>query len=383
MRFSTKAIHAGENQKLFQSAVMPPIYMTSTFEQGHPDDVYEYTRANNPNFTILENTLAPLEDAKYATVFSSGLGALTAYLSTLKAGDRVVAIEGLYGGTYRLFKNVFENFDLTLELVAYEDIHTLKKDLPSAELLIFETPTNPLLDIYDIKLLVDLAHKMNTICMVDNTFATPYVQNPLNFGADIVWHSTTKYIGGHSDTIGGVMMTNNHEIKEKLDFARKALGVNPSPFDCWLITRGVKTLALRMERHQKNAEKLAAFFQEQSYVKQVYYPGLSIHQGHEIALKQMRGFGGMLSLELDMTLDELKEWMSSLKYVKLAESLGGVESLISHPATMTHASIPKNERLRLGITDDLVRISVGVEDIEDLIEDFSNAASKVLHCSKF
>ncbi len=378
MRFSTKALHAGENRHLYQSSVMPPIYMTSTFVQEEPGQgEYEYTRAGNPNFTILESTLAALEDAQYATVFSSGLGALTALLSSFKSGDRVVALEGLYGGTYRLFMQVFQNFDLSIEIIPPHDFNHLKQALRGACLFCFETPTNPLLDIYDIKALTDLARSQDVLSLVDSTFATPYVQNPLKLGADIVWHSTTKYIGGHSDTIGGVMMTNKKDIKEKLDFARKALGVNPSPFDCWLVTRGVKTLAVRMDRHQANAETLATYFQEQDYVKKVYYPGLSIHPGNAIAAKQMRGFGGMLSLDIDLPTDALKQWLCSLEYFKLAESLGGVESLICHPATMTHASIPREERLRLGISDQLVRLSVGIEEVEDLIEDFNKKAPKL------
>lgn len=378
MRFSTRALHAGEDRHLYQSAVMPPIYMTSTFVQDQLGGAeYEYTRAGNPNFTILEHTLASLENAQHATVFSSGLGALTALLSSLKSKDRVVALEGLYGGTYRLFKNVFERFDVKLELIPPHDIHSLKEALSGAQLFCFETPTNPLLSIYDIQALTNTARSQGVLSLVDNTFATPFGQNPLSLGADIVWHSTTKYIGGHSDTVGGVMMTNLNEIKEKLDFGRKALGVNPSPFDCWLITRGVKTLALRMERHQFNAERLALYFQEQTPVKKVFYPGLSIHPNHDIAAKQMRCFGGMLSIDIDFPIDVMKEWLTSLKLTSLAESLGGVESLVCHPATMTHASIPREERIRSGITDSLVRFSVGLEDIEDLIEDFDQAFVKV------
>lgn len=378
MRFSTLALHAGEDKKLFQTAVMPPIYMTSTFVQDEFGGTeYEYTRAGNPNFTILEHTLAPLENAQFATVFSSGLGALTALLSTLQSNDRVVALEGLYGGTYRLFNKVFHRFGIQLELIPPHDIHRLKDALAGAQLFCFETPTNPLLNIYDIQALTAISRSQGVLSLVDNTFATPFGQNPISLGADIVWHSTTKYIGGHSDTIGGVMMTNNKEVKEALDFGRKALGVNPSPFDCWLITRGVKTLSLRMQKHQQNAEKLVSYFQQQPSVKKVFYPGLSIHPGHDIALKQMRCFGGMFSIDIDIPLDVLKEWITSLKYTKLAESLGGVESLVCHPATMTHASIPREERLRTGISDRLVRFSVGLEDVEDLIDDYNQAFEKV------
>ncbi|MFA6915750.1 MAG: PLP-dependent aspartate aminotransferase family protein [Parachlamydiales bacterium] len=383
MRFSTKALHAGENRHLQQSSVMPPIFMTSTFVQDIPGEgEYEYTRAGNPNFTILEDTLAALEDAQYATVFSSGLGALTGLLSSFSAGDKIVALEGLYGGTYRLFNQVFKNFNIRLELVSVHDLRHLKEALSGAKLFCFETPTNPLLEIYDIQALSTIAHAADVPVLIDNTFATPYLQNPLLLGADIVWHSTTKYIGGHSDTIGGAMMTNDETIKTHLDFGRKALGVNPSPFDCWLITRGVKTLALRMEQHQKNAGRIANYFQQQPFVKKVYYPGLPMHPGHALAAKQMRGFGGMLSVDLDLPVTELKTWLASLSYVRLAESLGGVESLICHPASMTHASIPKDERLKQGVSETLVRISVGLEDIEDLIEDFTASFQALQVCAK-
>lgn len=383
MRFSTKALHAGESRKLQQSSVMPPIFMTSTFVQDIPGQgEYEYTRAGNPNFTILENTLAALENAEFATAFSSGLGALTGLLSTFSAGDKIVALEGIYGGTYRLFKKVFERFNLHLELVPAHDLARLKEALRKAKLFCFETPTNPTLEVYDIQRLTEIAHALHVPILVDNTFASPYLQNPLDLGADIVWHSTTKYIGGHSDTIGGVMMTNSKETKTQLDFSRKALGLNPSPFDCWLITRGVKTLSLRMQQHQKNAGILATFFQEQHAVKKVYYPGLPMHPSHPIAVKQMRGFGGMLSIDLDLPGDVLNTWLSTLNYVRLAESLGGVESLICLPAVMTHASIPKEERLKQGVTDTLVRISVGLEDIEDLVEDFTASFNAVNACAK-
>lgn len=382
MRFNTKALHAGENRHLQQSSVMPPIFMTSTFVQETPGKgEYEYTRAGNPNFTILEDTLAALEDASYATVFSSGLGALTGLLSSLSSGDKVVALYGLYGGTYRLFEQVFKRFNIHLELVTVQNIKHLKEALQGAKLFCFETPTNPLLEVYDIQYLTSIAHAANVPVLVDNTFATPYLQNPLLLGADIVWHSTTKYIGGHSDTIGGVMMTNDKTIKAQLDFSRKALGINPSPFDCWLVTRGVKTLSLRMEQQQKNAAALAAFFQEQPFIKKVYYPGLTVHPTHEIASKQMRGYGGMISIELDLPGNAFKEWLGSLSYVRLAESLGGIESLICHPASMTHASIPENERIKQGITEDLVRISVGIENIEDLVEDFATSIKTFYaHC---
>jgi cystathionine beta-lyase/cystathionine gamma-synthase len=375
MKFATKAIHIGSSPDSLTGAIMPPIYMTSTYLQDAPGENkgYEYTRAHNPNFTILENLLASLENAKHATIYSSGLGALTALISTLSQGDRVIGINGLYGGTYRLFTSVFNRFGIQFQTIDAHSLELLDALLASRpSWLFFETPTNPLLEIFDIELLAKKAKQFGVLTIVDNTFASPYFQNPLQLGADIVWHSTTKYIGGHSDVIGGVAMTNDDSIKNKLDFARKAVGLNPSPFDAWLLTRGVKTLALRMERHQHNATAVAHFFQSHPKVKKVYYPGLETHHSHEIAKKQMRGFGGMVSVEFDLSLEQTKQMVSSFQLFSLAESLGGVESLVSHPATMTHASVPLEERLHLGITDGLVRFSIGIEDEEDLIADLSS-----------
>lgn len=374
MKFATKAIHAGNDPDPSTGAIMPPIYMTSTYVQEAPgvNKGYDYTRAGNPNFTILEKTLAALEDAQYATIFSSGLGALTGLISTLSQGDKVVAIDGLYGGTYRLFNSVFNRFGIVFRSITPSSAGDLENFLRAEKpkWLFFETPTNPLLDIFDIHTFAGVAKKLGIMTIVDNTFATPYFQNPLKMGVDVVWHSTTKYIGGHSDVIGGAAMTNNPKIKQELDFARKAIGLNPSPFDAWLLTRGVKTLAVRMEQHQRNAQILAEFLQNHPKVKKVYYPGLEKHPGHAIAKKQMHGFGGMLSVEFNLSLEETKKLISSLKYFALAESLGGVESLVCHPATMTHASIPPEERKRMGLSDGLVRFSVGIEDPEDLLTDF-------------
>lgn len=380
MKFATRAIHAGGEPDKETGAIMPPIYMTSTYIQEAPGENkgYDYTRAGNPNFTILEKSLAALEEAKYATVFSSGLGALTAMISTLSQGDSVVGVNGLYGGTYRLFNSVFSRFGIDFYTIPVPTPEALEKALSkNPKWLFFETPTNPLLEIFDIAALAKAAKKHGVMTIVDNTFATPYFQNPLKYGVDIVWHSTTKYAGGHSDIIGGVAMTNNEEIKKGLDFGRKALGLNPSPFDVWLITRSIKTLALRMEQHQKNAFAVARYLEAHPKVKKVYYPGLTNHPGHEIANKQMSGFGGMVSVEFNLSLEKTKKLISSFKLFALAESLGGVESLISHPATMTHASIPVVERRRSGITDGLVRISVGIEDSEDLIEDLTKALEAI------
>jgi cystathionine beta-lyase/cystathionine gamma-synthase len=305
-------------------------------------------------------------------VFSSGLGALTALLSTLSPGDRVITIDGLYGGTYRLFHQVFKRFGVQIE--NYNTSQNLEAILSTKpKWLFFETPTNPLMDIFDIEALAKLAKRYDVTSVVDNTFASPYCQNPLQYGVDIVWHSTTKYLGGHSDVIGGVVISNSGTIKKEMDFARKALGVNPSPFDVWLISRGVKTLAVRMEQHQRNAMAIAQFLEKHSQVKKVYYPGLESHPGHLIAKKQMHGYSGIVSAEFNLSLESTKKLIASFQLFALAESLGGVESLVCHPATMTHASIPPAERARIGLSDGLVRFSVGIEDGQDLINDLTAA----------
>lgn len=377
MKFATKAIHVGYEPDPTTGAIMPPIYMTSTFIQESPGVTkgYDYTRANNPNFEVLEKQLASLEDAKYATVFSSGLGALTGLINTLQQGDRVLAFDGVYGGTYRLFDKVFSKFGVEFITINPDKTENIEAELMrhKPNWLFFETPTNPLLDIYDIEAFSKAAKKLGITTVVDNTFASPYCQNPLKLGVDIVWHSSTKYLGGHSDVIGGVVMTNSEAMKSQLDFARKAIGLNPSPFDTWLTSRGVKTLAVRMERHMHNAMELARHLEKHPKVKKVIYPGLESHPKHAIAKKQMKGFSGMISVEFNLSLEETKKLISSLKIFSLAESLGGVESLVSHPVTMTHASIPPEELQRIGITDGLVRLSVGIEDISDLIQDFDNA----------
>lgn len=380
MKFATQAIHAGYTPDKETGAVMPPIYMSSTFAldaPGHPKQGFDYTRANNPNFVFLENTIAALEGGEFATVFSSGIGALTAMASTLSQGDKVLALNGIYGGTYRFFTQVLNRFGVEFInplTFSREEIERLLATKP--KWLLFETPTNPLMNIFDISEWTHLAKRYGVMTIVDNTFASPYCQNPLKLGADLVWHSTTKYIGGHSDVLGGVVVTNDQDFKKRLDFARKTLGTNPSPFDCWLITRGVKTLALRMEQHQKNALAIANFLEKHPLVKKVYYPGLPSHPGYALAKKQMRAFNGMLSVEFNMETDKILQMLTSFKYFALAESLGGIESLISHPATMTHAILPAHERTQLGVTDKLVRISVGIEDAEDLIDDLSETLSE-------
>lgn len=379
MEFATKTVHSGNEPEPNTGSIMPPIYMTSTYIQEFPgvNKGYEYTRAHNPNFTILENLLASLENAKHATVFSSGLGALTAITSGFSQGDHILALDGLYGGTYRLFNQVFNRFGITFQTLHPKNEKEFEKALAAKpKALFFETPTNPLLEVFDIEELTKKAKKYGIAVFVDNTFASPYCQNPLDLGVDVVWHSTTKYLGGHSDVIGGAAMTNDSKWKEILDFGRKALGTNPSPFDTWLTNRGIKTLALRMERHQKNAQVIAEFLQEHPKVKKVYYPGLKDHATYEIAKRQMRGFSGMLSAEFNLSLDETKKLISSFSLFSLAESLGGVESLVCHPASMTHASIPFEERQKMGITDGLVRFSVGIEDIKDLKKDLETTLER-------
>jgi cystathionine beta-lyase/cystathionine gamma-synthase len=376
MKFATKAIHSGGEAEAVTGAIMPPIYMTSTFVQESPGQTkgYDYTRAGNPNFTILEHTLASLENAKYATIFSSGLGALTGLISMLSAGDHVLGIGSVYGGTYRLFNGVFKRYGIDFHSLPHPTPEQLEAELSKKpKWLLFETPTNPLLEIFDIESLASAAKKHGVLTIVDNTFATPYFQNPLKLGADVVWHSTTKYVGGHSDVIGGVAITNHENIKQALEYARMAIGLNPSPFDAWLLTRGVKTMAVRMEQHQRNAIAITQFLEKHPKVKKIHYPGLLSHSQHEIAKKQMKGFGGMVAVEFDLPLEKTKQLIASFKLFSLAESLGGVESLVCHPASMTHASIPAQERHDRGITDGLIRFSIGIEDSQDLIDDLEKA----------
>ncbi len=375
MKFSTKAIHIGQEADKTTGAVIPPIYMTSTYKQEWPNQHkgYDYTRAGNPNFRNLEQTLASLEEGEYATVFSSGLGATTALISALDSGDIVVAGKDLYGGTFRLLNSVFNTFGIKLDLIDTLDLNEVEIALKQKpKLIILESPTNPLLRISDIPAIIAIAKKYSVMTAIDNTFATPYFQNPLTWGVDVVLHSTTKYIGGHSDVVGGTLITNNKELDDKFKFNRMSIGLNPSPFDTWLLTRGVKTLAVRMEQHAKSALEVAKFLETHTKIKTVYYPGLESHPQHDIAKKQMRGFGGIVSVEFDLDLEQTKKLISSFKIFALAESLGGVESLVDHPASMTHASIPREERMKNGLNDGLVRFSVGIEHIDDIIADLES-----------
>jgi cystathionine beta-lyase/cystathionine gamma-synthase len=377
--FSTTAIHVGQDPDPVTGAVIPPVYLTTNYKQKYPGEMplgyLDYTRAYNPNFTNLEQTLAALENADYATIFSSGLGATSALLATLNPGDHILAIDDMYGGTYRLLDRVFSKYSITFDLVDMRDITKVEQAFLTKKpvLCLLETPTNPFLKIADIEAITRIAKKYKTKTVVDNTFASPYLQNPLDLGADIVLHSSTKYIGGHSDVVGGVIMSNDKSLRDKLEFHRKAIGLNPSPFDAWLLSRSVKTLAVRMDRNCENAMKVAQFLTKHPLVKNVYYPGLTTHQNHNIAKKQMRGFGGIVSVEFNLSFDDMVRVITSLKLFTLAESLGAVESLVDHPASMTHLGIPAEKRKELGIHDGLIRLSVGIENAEDLIKDLTDA----------
>lgn len=380
MRFSTRAIHVGQEPDPTTGSITPPVYLTSTYALASPTETkgYDYTRHGNPNYSFLEETLSSLEEAKYATVFSSGMGAIAGATSLLSSGDRVVALNEVYGGTYRLFVDHLKKYGIDFVLVDSNDKNKLQELLkPPTKILLFESPTNPRLQISDIAEVSAMAHEKGVLVIVDNTFASPYFQNPLALGADVVWHSTTKYISGHSDLIGGVLITNEKSLKDQFDLARLTVGTNPSPFDAWLTSRGVKTLAVRMEQHQKNSLALAHLLEGHPLVKKVNHPGLPSHSGHEIAKKQMKGYSGVFSVEFNLSSEKTLKLLSSLKLFALGISLGGVESLVNHSATMSHAPYPKEEKLKMGITDSLVRISAGIEDTQDLVEDMQNALKQL------
>lgn len=372
-------MHIGQAPEEITGAVIAPIYQTTNYVEEAPGVTkgYDYTRADNPNFRHLEEAIASLEDGSYATVFSSGLGAATAILSVLVAGDHIVAGDDLYGGVWRLFTQVASRFGIEFTFVDGTEVKNFEQARRmSTKVLWMETPTNPLLKLTDLGAVAKISKAKKILTVVDNTFATPYFQRPLEKGIDLVLHSTTKYIGGHSDVVGGSVVTNDRGLKERLDFARKSLGLNPSPFDCWLTRRGLKTLGLRMERHQYNALEIANFLVTHPLVSKVYYPGLPSHPQYNLACSQMNGFGGMVSCEFNMPLEKMKKMISQFKLFRLAESLGGVESLVAHAATMTHASVPSSERQKSGLSDDLVRFSVGIEDAEDLTGDLETTLAK-------
>lgn len=378
--FATKSIHVGQEPDPVTGAIAIPIHMTSTFAQPEPGRHrgYEYSRTGNPTRTALEKCLAALEEGKYGLAFASGMAAISAVTALLKTGDHVVACDDLYGGTRRLFEKVLRKYGLDFTYVDATTPKNVEKALKdNTKMIWIETPTNPLLKIIDIKETSSIAQKHGILTVVDNTFASPYFQKPLLMGADVVIHSTTKYISGHSDVIGGIVITSNKEIYENIKFVQNAVGAVPSPFDSWLVLRGVKTLAIRMEKHQENAHKIAEFLEGHSKIERVYYPGLRSHPQHKLARKQMSGFSGMISFEIKGGEQKAKRFLKNLKLFKIAESLGGVESLIEHPALMTHASIPKREREKIGITDSLIRASVGIEDTVDLIQDLEGALAKI------
>ena len=385
MKFETKAVLLGEEPDLKDGYgdVVVPIHLSSTFarkEVDKPTKGYEYSRSGNPTRNALEKKLAALEDAKFALAFSSGLAAETVICATLmKSGDHVIAFDDLYGGTRRLFNKVFnQNFNVEFSYVDARNIEEVKSNIrENTKIIWLESPTNPLLKLCDIREISDIAKNKKIIVAVDNTFMSPYFQKPLNLGVDIVVHSTTKYLNGHSDSIGGAIMLSNEEIYNKLKFNQNAMGPVLSPFDSFLVLRGIKTLPVRMEKHNENAVKIANYLESHPKVKKVNYPGLKSHPQHELAKKQMSGFGGMISFEVKGELKEAKKFLENLKIFSLAESLGGVESLIEHPALMTHASVAKEEREKIGITDSLIRVSVGIENIDDLIGDLDNSFNAI------
>ena len=380
MKFETKVIHVGGEPDPTTGAIMPPIFQTSTYVQSSPGEHkgYEYTRSHNPTRTRLQECLASLENAKHCFVTASGLSASSLIMHMLPKGSRILCGDDVYGGTYRLFSKVFSEFH-DYKFVDTTDLNKLENKIKEFKpsLIWIETPTNPLLKISDVRAISTLAKANGALTVVDNTFMSPYFQNPLDLGADIVLHSMTKFINGHSDVVGGALMFNSDEIKEKIFFYQNAIGPSQSPFDSWLVLRGIKTLAIRMKAHEQNALKIAHFLENHPKIEKVLYPGLPTHPQHKIAVEQMKGFGGMITFFLRGGISESTQFLKSLKLFALAESLGGVESLVDHPAIMTHASIPKNVREDLGIFDNLIRLSVGIEDSLDLINDLENALAKI------
>lgn len=381
MKFGTKVIHAGQKADPTTGAIMTPIYQTSTYLQKSPGDHqgYEYSRTGNPTRNALENNLADLENGKFGLCFGSGLAAIDTILKLLSPGDEVISTNDLYGGTYRLFTEVFEKLGIQFKFICINKISNLENAITKKTKLIWvETPTNQMLNIIDIKSVSEISKKHNLLLVVDNTFATPYLQKPLDLGADIVMHSLTKYMSGHSDVVMGAIVCKKKDIAKQLYFLQNSCGAVPGPQDSFLVIRGIKTLHLRMERHSKNAETIANFLKENKKINNVYWPGFIDHPNYNIAKKQMKHFGGMISFDLQKNrLNDARKIVSNTKYFQLAESLGGVESLIGHPASMTHAAIPKREREKTGIVNSLIRLSVGIEDVEDLLEDLENSINLI------
>jgi cystathionine beta-lyase/cystathionine gamma-synthase len=375
-QFATRAIHVGQEPEPATGAITVPIYQTSTYAQSAPGvhKGYDYSRTDNPTRSALQKALAGLETAKYGVAFSSGMGAATTAMLLFKRGDHVVSSRDVYGGTYRLFTRLLQQFGLTFSFVETSNLKAIERAVTKNTRLVWiESPTNPLLRITDIRAAASIAHEHRALCLVDNTFASPFFQRPLSLGADLVLHSTTKYIGGHADVVGGAICLNDRALYERLKYLQNAAGATPSPFDCFLTLRGLKTLALRMREHEKNATRIAISLKQHSRVRCVYYPGLPDHPGHDVAASQMDGFSGMVSFEVKGGLTAARRVLSRLRIFKIAESLGGVESLVELPAIMTHASIPKAERKKAGLEDGLIRLSVGIENLEDLIDDLMTA----------
>ena len=377
MKFNTKVIHAGIHPDPATGAIMTPIYQTSTYVQEEigVHKGFEYSRTGNPTRAALESNLAALESGKYGACFGSGLAAIDCVIKMLNPGDEVISTNDLYGGSYRIFKTIFEKYGINFHFVDMVDVQNISNKINDKTKLIWiETPTNPMMNIIDVKSIVEIAKISGIKVAVDNTFATPYLQRPLELGADIVMHSVTKYLGGHSDVVMGALVTNDESIAEEMYRIQNSSGAVCGPMDSFLVLRGIKTLHLRVQRHCENGEKVARFLQNHPQVERVYWPGFETHPNHEVAKEQMNGFGGMISFTLvGDSLEKAKSIVSRTKIFTLAESLGGVESLIGHPSTMTHASIPREERMKSGVLDSLIRLSVGIEDASDLIEDLENA----------
>ncbi|OIP28183.1 MAG: cystathionine gamma-synthase [Chloroflexi bacterium CG_4_10_14_0_8_um_filter_46_9] len=379
MKFETIAIHAGDRPDAAFGAISVPIYQTSTFvfEDVGKTKGYDYSRTANPTRKVLEDTIAQLEGGKAGFAFATGMAAETTVMHLLKTGDHVISGDDVYGGTYRLFQDVMRAFGLEFTFLRLNDRERIEEAIkPNTRMLWLETPSNPLLNIVDIPMVVDIARRHKLLTVIDNTFATPYFLRPIKYGVDLVVHSTTKYLSGHCDVVGGAVVTTTDELTQRVQFLLNAMGTCASPFDCWLVLRGIETLPVRMKKHEENAIAVANFFKGHPAVKRVFYPGLDSHPGHEIAKRQMKGFGGVVSFEIKGGIEIVNTFLKRIKVFSLAESLGGVASLAEHPATMSHASMPEDYRGKVGITDELIRLSVGLENVDDLTEDLEQALER-------
>ncbi|MBI4303821.1 MAG: PLP-dependent transferase [Chloroflexi bacterium] len=379
MRFETAAIHAGERPDTKYGAISPPIYQTSTFafEDIGKTRGYDYSRSGNPTRQILQDTIARLEGGKAGFAFATGMAAETTVIHLLKAGDHVISGDDVYGGTYRLFQNVMSNFGVEFTFLRMDSKRKIEAAIrPNTRMLWLETPSNPLLNITDLEMAADIARRHNLLTVIDNTFASPYFLRPIEYGIDLVVHSTTKYLNGHCDVVGGAVVTTTDELTQKVQFLLNAMGTPASPFDCWLVLRGIETLPVRMKKHEENAIAVASYLNKHPAVRRVFYPGLESHPGHDIARKQMKGFGGVVSFEVKGGIEAANSFLRKIKIFALAESLGGIASLAEHASTMSHASMPKEHREKVGITDELVRLSIGLEHIDDLLEDIGQALER-------